>query len=53
MSCACRTQQLIIYNEDLLIDVKNLLYHCTNEVELLNKKLEDTDVQLVKCMPQI
>jgi hypothetical protein len=33
--------------------MKNLLYHRTNELELLNKKLEDTNVQLVECMRQI
>jgi hypothetical protein len=44
---------IIRYREDLLTEVKNLLYHRTDEVELLKKKLEDTDVQLVECMRQV
>jgi hypothetical protein len=51
--CFAELNNIIRYKEDLLTDVKNFLYHRTDEVELLNRKLEDTDVQLVKCMPQI
>jgi hypothetical protein len=39
--------------DDLLTVVKNLLYHHSDDVELLVKQLEDADVQLVECMEQI
>jgi hypothetical protein len=44
---------IIRYKEDLLIDMTNMLYHATNDVEFMAKKLEDADVQLVECMKQI
>jgi hypothetical protein len=44
---------IIRYKEDLLTNVKNLLYHCKDDVELLEKQLEDADVQLVECLQQI
>jgi membrane-bound lytic murein transglycosylase B len=37
----------------MLTDVRNLLNHHTNELELMVKKLEDTDAQFIECMQQI
>jgi DNA repair ATPase RecN len=39
--------------DDMLTNVKNLLYRCSDDMELLAKQLEDADVQLVECMEQI
>jgi hypothetical protein len=33
--------------------MKNLLYHCSDNMELLVKQLEDADKQLAQCMQQI
>jgi hypothetical protein len=44
---------LIRYKEDLVTDVKNLLYRATDDVELMVKKLQDANMQLVECMQQI
>jgi hypothetical protein len=37
----------------MLTDVKNLLNHHTGELDLMVKKLEDTDAQFVECTQQI
>jgi hypothetical protein len=39
--------------EELLTDLKNLVYHHSDDVELLMKQLEDDDKQLMQCMRQI
>jgi peroxiredoxin family protein len=44
---------IIRYKEDLMTDAKNVLDHCTDDLELLAKKLEDVDVQLIECLQQI
>jgi phage gp36-like protein len=44
---------MIKYKEELLADIKNLLYHHSDDVELLAKQLKDADVQLVQYMKQI
>jgi hypothetical protein len=36
--------------EELLTDMKNLVYHCLDDVGLLAKQLEDVDKQLMQCM---
>jgi hypothetical protein len=41
------------HKEDLVTNMKNLLYHATDHVELMVKKLQDVDMQLVECMEQI
>jgi hypothetical protein len=41
---------IIRYKDDLLTDMKNLLYRCTDDVERMVKKLEDADAQLGECL---
>jgi chromosome segregation ATPase len=41
------------YKEELLTDLKNLVYHRSDDVELMAKQLEDVDRQLVECIQQI
>jgi hypothetical protein len=51
-SCRLPTElsNIIRYKEDLLTDMKNLLYRCTEDVELMAKKLEDANAQLRECL---
>jgi uncharacterized coiled-coil DUF342 family protein len=37
----------------MLTDVKNLLNHCTNELEFTVKKLEYIDAHFIECKQQI
>jgi hypothetical protein len=46
-------KNMLQYKEELLTDTKNLLYHRSDDVELLAKQLEDADQQLVQCMQSI
>jgi hypothetical protein len=46
-------KKLLKYKEELLTDMKNLLYRRSDDVGLLAKQLEDADQQLVQCMKQI
>jgi hypothetical protein len=46
-------KKLIKYKQELLTDMKNLLYRSSDDVELLNKLLKDADQQLLQCMKQI
>jgi hypothetical protein len=39
--------------EELLTDVKNLLYHRTNDVERLQKVISDTEQQFADCLQQV
>jgi chromosome segregation ATPase len=44
----------IIRNKDnKIIDLKNLVYHCSDDAEKLIKALQDAYVQLMECMTQI
>lgn len=43
---------MLKYEEKLLVDMKNLLYHRSDDVERLVKQLEDADIQPVDCMKQ-
>jgi hypothetical protein len=36
-------KKLLIYKEELLTDVKNILYHCTDDIEKLQKVIADTE----------
>jgi hypothetical protein len=45
-------KKMLKYKE-LLTNMKNLLYHRLDDVELLDKQLEDADQQLVQCIKQI
>jgi hypothetical protein len=44
---------MLIYKEELLTDVKNLLYQRTDDVERLQKVIGDTEQQFVGCLQQI
>jgi hypothetical protein len=44
---------MLKYKKELLTDMKNLLYHHSDDVEYLAKLLEDADKQLMQCMQQI
>jgi hypothetical protein len=44
---------MLIYKEELLSDVKNLLYRRTDDVERLQKVIGDTERQFVDCLQQI
>jgi hypothetical protein len=44
---------MLIYKEELLTDVNNLLYRRTDDVERLQKVIGDTERQFVDCLQQI
>jgi hypothetical protein len=44
---------MLIYKEELLTDMKNLLYRRTDDVERLQKLIGDTERQFVDCLQQI
>jgi hypothetical protein len=46
-------KKLLTYKEVLLTDVKNILYHRTDDVEKLQKVIVDTEQQFVECLQQI
>jgi hypothetical protein len=46
-------RKILKYKEELLINVKNMLYRCTDDVERLQKVVTDTEEQFVDCLRQI
>jgi hypothetical protein len=44
---------MLIYKEELLTDVKNLLYRRIDDVERLQKVIGDTERQFIDCLQQI
>jgi chromosome segregation ATPase len=44
---------MLVYKEELLTDMKNLLYRRTDDVERLQKVIGDTKQQFVDCLQQI
>jgi hypothetical protein len=44
---------MLTYKEELLIDVKNMLYRRTDDVEKLQKVIADTEQQFTDCLQQI
>jgi hypothetical protein len=44
---------MLVYKEELLTDVKNLLYRRTDDVERLQKVIDDTERQFVDYLQQI
>jgi hypothetical protein len=46
-------KKLLTYKEELLTDVKNMLYRHTDDVEKLQKVIADTEQQFVDCLRQI
>jgi hypothetical protein len=45
--------KLLAYKEELLTNMKNMLYHRTGDVERLQKVITDTEQQFVDCLQQI
>jgi hypothetical protein len=46
-------RKMLVYKEELLTDVKNLLYRRTDDVERLQKVISNTERQFVDCLQQI
>jgi hypothetical protein len=46
-------RKILTYKEELLTDVKNMLYRHTDDVERLQKVITDTEQQFVDCLQQI
>jgi chromosome segregation ATPase len=44
---------IIRNKDDEITDLKNLVYHCSDDAEKLIQALQDADVQLVECMTHI
>jgi hypothetical protein len=55
LSCVLKTiftaefRKLLAYKEELLTDMKNMLYCRTNDVRRLQKVIADTEQQFVDC----
>jgi hypothetical protein len=45
--------KILTYKEELLTDVKNMLYRCIDDVEKLQKVIVDTEQQFAGCLQQI
>jgi hypothetical protein len=46
-------RRILMSKEELLTDVKNLLYHRTDDVERLQKVISDTEQQFADCLQQV
>jgi hypothetical protein len=46
-------RKILAYKEELLTDVKNMLYRRTDDVERLQKVVGDTEEQFADCLRQI
>jgi hypothetical protein len=46
-------RKILKYKEELLTDVKNMLYRRTDDVERLQKVVADTEEQFIDCLRQI
>jgi hypothetical protein len=46
-------RKILKYKEELLTDVKNMLYHHTDDIERLQKVVADTEEQFIDCLRQI
>jgi hypothetical protein len=46
-------RKILTYKEELLTDVKNMLYRRTDDVERLQKVVADTEQQFADCLQQI
>jgi hypothetical protein len=44
---------MLIYKEEPLTDVKNLMYCHTDDVKRLQKVISDTEQQFIDCLQQI
>jgi hypothetical protein len=45
--------KILTYKEELLTDMKNMLYRRTDDVEKLQKVIADTEQQFADCLQQI
>jgi hypothetical protein len=45
-------RKIVTYKEELLTDVKNMLYRRTDDVEKLQKVVADTEGQFANCLQQ-
>jgi ABC-type transporter Mla subunit MlaD len=46
-------RKILTYKEEILTDVKNVLYHHTDDVEKLQKVFADTKQQFADCLRQV
>jgi hypothetical protein len=46
-------RKILTYKEELLTDVKNMLYRCTDDVRRLQKVIADTEQQFAGSLRQI
>jgi hypothetical protein len=46
-------RKILTYQEELLTDMKNMLYYRTDDVEKLQKVIADTEQQFTDCLQQI
>jgi hypothetical protein len=46
-------RKMLMYKEELLTDVKNLLYQRTDDVKRLQKVISDTEQQFADCLQQV
>jgi hypothetical protein len=46
-------RKILTYKEELLTNVKNMLYRRTDDVEKLQKVIADTEQQFADCLRQI
>jgi hypothetical protein len=46
-------RKILTYKEELLTDVKNMLYHRTDDVKRLQKVIVNTKQQFTDCLQQI
>jgi hypothetical protein len=46
-------RKILKYKEELLTDMKNMLYHRTDDIERLQKVVADTEEQFADCLRQI
>jgi chromosome segregation ATPase len=51
--CTAELRKILMYKEELLTDMKNLMYRHTDDVERLQKVIGDTEQQFVNCLQQI
>jgi hypothetical protein len=46
-------RKILMYKEELLTKVKNMLYRHADDVERLQKVIADTEQQFINCLQQI
>jgi hypothetical protein len=46
-------RKILMCKEELLTDMKNMLYRCTDDVERLQKVIDDTEQQFADCLQQV